>query len=185
MPGAHVFPGGGVEAGETHQAAGLRELFEEAGIRLALVDLVPFARWRTPSFEARRFEAQFFVARMPRNQTPVLDTRETTGGDWLQASVALGRCRRREILLPLPTWTSLREIEPFATVDDVLTWAPTRPNAVREPRLVVQDDRKLLVLPGDPLNEDAWPEAPPIDSRFELEGDRWTPVPSRDYSRTP
>lgn len=176
MPGAHVFPGGRVEAGESPPVAAVRELLEEAGIALAVEALVPFARWRTPPMESRRFDTEFFVARMPPGQTPTPDMTETTGGDWFTPPDALERCRRRDIVLPPPTWTTLRELEPHATVDEVIRWARTRSLAVREPKLVAHADRTLLVLPGDPLNGDPWSEQSPAETRFELEDNRWIPV---------
>ena len=117
---------------------------------------------------------------MPPDQTPTLDPRETSGGDWLAPAEALDRCRRCEIRLPPPTWTTLRELEPHDTVNDVVHWARTRSLAVREPKLVARDDRKLLVLPGDPLNDEPWTEPSPRETRFELRDDRWIPVEQQE-----
>ena len=40
-------------------------LVREAGLRLTLDRLVPFAHWITPSFEPRRFDTHFFLVRAP------------------------------------------------------------------------------------------------------------------------
>ena len=68
MGGVWVFPGGAVDAGEgegdaAHRAAALRELEEEAGIRLDDPGaLVPFSRWITPAEVKIRFDTWFFLA---------------------------------------------------------------------------------------------------------------------------
>src|SRR5438309_897669 len=68
MGGAWVFPGGAVDRGEGQgqdavRAAGLRELEEEAGIRLAgPEELVPFSRWITPAQVKIRFDTWFYLA---------------------------------------------------------------------------------------------------------------------------
>jgi 8-oxo-dGTP pyrophosphatase MutT (NUDIX family) len=182
MGGAHVFPGGRLEdvdrasGHDPHRVAAVRELFEEAGVRVALDALVPWAHWVTPPLEARRFDTRFFAARAPANQTPAPDGRETTEGAWMTPSDALGRAGRDELLLPPPTWTSLRELEPFTTVADALQWARQRRIVRREPKLVERDGRRLLFLPGDPENWTPELDATPIETRFVLTDGRWRPL---------
>ncbi|HET7467673.1 MAG TPA: NUDIX hydrolase [Candidatus Dormibacteraeota bacterium] len=127
-PGAYVFPGGTVHAGDRGaadeiKAAGLRELFEEAGIllarrgraqakesdcvlvraRIAQGDtftaalaacgltpafdrLVPLARWVTPAVLSRRYDARFYLARMPAGQSVLPQEGEVV--DWLWTTPA-------------------------------------------------------------------------------------------------
>src|SRR5881227_3194939 len=72
MGGAWVFPGGAVDAAEAgdaelaHRLAGVREVEEEAGVRLPGPEaLHPFSRWITPAEVKIRFDTHFFIARVP------------------------------------------------------------------------------------------------------------------------
>src|SRR5918994_7677229 len=58
MGGAWVFPGGAVHGEESPAEAGLRELSEEAGLRLDAGPEapVPFSRWKTPAGGKIRFD---------------------------------------------------------------------------------------------------------------------------------
>jgi 8-oxo-dGTP pyrophosphatase MutT (NUDIX family) len=225
MGGAHVFPGGRVDAADrldapericdgvaeaaarmpdlepdaavAHHVAGIRELFEEAGVllagpsapsrldrlrqamiggsglpalaqsegfRLALDSLLYFAHWVTPEIEIKRFDARFFLAVLPEGQQPAHDAHETTEVVWMPPAVAVECCRRDEILLPPPTWITLRALSEFGSVDEVTQWA-RRQTVVRiQPDFFREGDTAILTLPGDPA------------SRFILDGGRWRPA---------
>ena len=108
---------------EDEGAVDLRDIVEREGLRLALDALVPLAHWVTPPMDVRQFDTRFFVTRVPAHQTPAHDETETTDSVWITAPEAIARCRADELILPPPTWTTLREIEPFRTVNEVLAWA--------------------------------------------------------------
>lgn len=161
--------------GDLHSGSrSLREVLEAEGLRAALDALVPFAHWLTPPMDVRRFDTRFFVARMPSDQTPAHDDTETTHGAWVTPADALDRCRRGETSLPVPTWTTLRELEAFATVDQAIASARRRRIHPCEPQLVERGERRWLVLPGDPLSSEP-PHEPHlrIETRFELVEGRW------------
>jgi 8-oxo-dGTP pyrophosphatase MutT (NUDIX family) len=159
----------------------LREVIEAEDLRVALDALVPFAHWLTPPIDVRRFDTRFFVARMPSGQTPAHDDTETTHSAWVTPADALDRCRRGETSLPVPTWITLRELEAFGTVDQVLAAVRGRRIHVCEPQLVERGERKWLVLPGDPLSSEPPREQGPaeggpsvqVETRFELVEGRW------------
>jgi len=126
-PGAYVFPGGTVQEDDRSfedeiRAAAVRELFEEAGILLAmgarepecesvrrflqsgasfgdalqragldpdLEALVMFARWVTPALLRRRFDARFYLARMPAGQSVRPQEGEVIDWLWVSPSRAL------------------------------------------------------------------------------------------------
>ena len=244
MGGAHVFPGGAVDPGDSDvdptwcsgevpwhtgsdevaapafHVAGLRELFEEAGVliarepagraltspdrdrawlanmrhvvhtrqetlrqavtrhglRLALDALIPSAHWVTPPVrDGRRFDTRFFVARLPLGQDASHDQHETSESVWMTPAAAIAAAAHDEIVLPPPTWTSLREIDAFRSVDDIVAWARGRQIDRREPDLIEAGGVRMLVMPGDPRHSGPRLAATVPETCFVWHGDRWHP----------
>jgi 8-oxo-dGTP pyrophosphatase MutT (NUDIX family) len=245
MGGAHVFPGGRVDAADgdgdvswcdgiahavrqldelpgaeavAYHVAAARELFEEAGVllarkaggdfvslagaqdherfkqarsgvysgktslravivgedlRLALDALVLFAHWVTPPIDTRQFDTRFFMTRIPAQQTPAHDETETTHSAWLRPADAIAQAMNGDIVLPPPTWTTLRELEPLTSVEVALSWARARRIVRRMPAMVEEDGRRMLLLPGDPRHPDPPGDDPPLETRFVLIDRRW------------
>ena len=198
MAGSYVFPGGRVDDDDrpapgsalpratfrdlsdaeeaAYRAAAVRELQEEANVQITIDDLLPFAHWVTPEIETRRYDTRFFLARMPKGQTAKHDESETTALDWLSPNEAVERFNRRELLLPPPTYTSIRQLAPRSSIDDVFAWAKSRPIARIMPGFFKNGDEVTLTLPGDPT----FPTIPgwevPEETRFVLQdGARWQP----------
>jgi 8-oxo-dGTP pyrophosphatase MutT (NUDIX family) len=150
----------------------MRDVMEREGVRLALDAVVSFAHWVTPPIDVRQFDTRFFLTRVPPDQTPAHDDTETTHSTWATSADALARAVRDEIVLPAPTWTTLRELEPFRTVEEALAWARQRHVVRRMPQLVEQDGLRMLVLPGDPLHPETTDD-PPLETRFVQTSNRW------------
>jgi 8-oxo-dGTP pyrophosphatase MutT (NUDIX family) len=151
----------------------LRDVLQRERLRLALDTLVHFAHWVTPPLDTRRFDTRFFVTRIPPHQTPAHDEAETTHSTWVTAAGGIANAIANEIVLPLPTWTTMRELEPFGSVDAALDWARRRHVARREPKLIELNGQRLLVVPGDPLHPEAPGEEPVSETRFVWVHDRW------------
>ena len=124
MGGAWVFPGGAVspEDGEGDaalRAAGIRELEEEAGIRIdGPEELVAFSRWITPEEVKIRYDTWFFLARLPDGAKPTVDGEEIVDARWYTPSDALEAGRADEILLVFPTIKHLEQLAGFRTASD-------------------------------------------------------------------
>ena len=186
MAGAYVFPGGRVDdadlasahgdATASYRFAAARELEEEAGLRVDPSDLVLIAHWVTPEVEARRYDTRFFLVRAPNGQQARHDQGETTELAWMTPREAIERCERGEIMLPPPTWTTLKRIQRHGNVNEVFEWAGTVAIPRVQPQLVEEDNRRMLTLPGDPTYPtiDGWDV--PEDTRFLLQDGRWRPV---------
>jgi 8-oxo-dGTP pyrophosphatase MutT (NUDIX family) len=127
-PDAYVFPGGtlDLEDGEMPGAlrnAAVRELFEEAGVRLDPEALVPFSHWITPPSEPRRYDTYFFFACAPADQVAQADAVETHDGIWIAPGDALQRYRSGVLHLVYPTIKHLERLLAFASLDDVVEFA--------------------------------------------------------------
>jgi len=157
----------------------LRTLVESEGLRLALDALVLFAHWVTPPIDTRQFDTRFFMARVPSQQTPAHDETETTQSAWARPSDAIAESLAGGIVLPPPTFTTLRELEAFATVDEALSWARRRRIVRRMPHVLEHDGQRLLLLPGDPLHPDPPGDEQPIETRFVFGDARWRPERAR------
>ena len=199
MGGSYVFPGGRVdepdrpregeslrpatfsdlapEDDEAFRRAAVRELREEANVAITVGDLYPFAHWVTPEIETRRYDTRFFVARMPDGQIAKHDESETTALEWLSPREAIARFERKELLLPPPTWTSIRQLAVRTSIDDVLEWTRDRKIARIMPGFRKTESEFMLMLPGDPLMPAIPDWEGPEETRFILQdGARWQPL---------
>jgi 8-oxo-dGTP pyrophosphatase MutT (NUDIX family) len=154
-------------------ATTLRALVQREGLRLALDALVLFAHWVTPPIDTRQFDTRFFIARVPPHQTPAHDETETTHSDWIRPADAIAQAIAGDIVLPPPTWTTLRELEAFATVGAALAWARQRRVVRRMPLAREDHGRRVLLLPGDPMHPESAGDEPPLETRFVLVDKRW------------
>jgi 8-oxo-dGTP pyrophosphatase MutT (NUDIX family) len=143
--------------------------------RLALDWLTLFAHWVTPDIEPRRFDAYFFLAVEPEAQDASHCGRETSLGVWIRPADAVARCLAGEIALAPPTWTTLRQLEPFGSVDEAVTWARSTTVPRIQPAFGFEGTTRIVMLPGDP-HVPAVPGFEARETRFALENGRWRPV---------
>jgi 8-oxo-dGTP pyrophosphatase MutT (NUDIX family) len=156
MPGAWVFPGGAVDAHEgagdlAHRAAAVREVEEEAGLRLPdSAALVKFSRWITPAQIAIRFDTHFFLAHAPPGQEPRADGSEMVGLGWHTPQGALDAYARGELDLVFPTFKHLEQLTAFPTATGLVAWATGREVVAVEPRVRITGETARVLLPGEP-----------------------------------
>lgn len=147
--GMTVFPGGAREPADEHLAAtGVRETYEETGVRLRAQDLMPWSRWVTPEGESRRYDTLFFVTTLPEGEDPLATGTEMDAVVWLTPVDALAALERGEIAMMPPTWITLRELGECADIPAVLASAPDRPLVPVRPKLVDDEEGIRLQLPS-------------------------------------
>jgi 8-oxo-dGTP pyrophosphatase MutT (NUDIX family) len=131
----------------------LAAFLAEAGLVLRADLLRPWSNWVTPEEESRRFDAKFFLARVPEGQHADGDTTEAQDTRWQRPGEALDDWKAgRAGLLP-PTWTTLAELEECPTVADAMSRERTITKLM--PRVARDGDTLRIVLPGDPLYDDS------------------------------
>ncbi len=156
MGGAWVFPGGAVDRNEGHgdgalRAAAIRELEEEAGIRVGdPASLVAFSRWITPPEVKIRFDTWFYLAPLPDGAVARVDGSEVVDARWYTPAAALQARTRGELFLVFPTIKHLEQLSAFESADALLAHAHGREVLPVEPRVVGQGETARIVLPGEP-----------------------------------
>ncbi len=176
MGGAHVFPGGRVDSTDPNrEAAAVREVEEEVGVRLDVRGLRLWARWITPVIEPKRFDAWFFFAALPAGEVAEAVPGEVTGGLWVTPGEALARAERKEMILAPPTVWSLMELQAFTNVAQALEATSGREiTPFLPPALELEGGTLALLLPGDPAYDDPTADVPlAVQRRFLHDHGRW------------
>ncbi|HSQ23862.1 MAG TPA: hypothetical protein VLN44_05620 [Pyrinomonadaceae bacterium] len=86
-----------------------------------LARAVYFDHWVTPDLYSMRFDTRFYVAALPRNQTPLVCSEEVTDSLWIKPEEALSRMNRRDFPILPPTTTVLQEFSRFSSWKHVST----------------------------------------------------------------
>jgi 8-oxo-dGTP pyrophosphatase MutT (NUDIX family) len=95
-------------------------LLESADLYCDLASLAYMSHWQTPAQNPLRFDTRFFIAALPQDQTPLETSEEVTHSIWLTPELAMQRYGRGELPMIFPTFTSLRTLADFETLEDVM-----------------------------------------------------------------
>lgn len=124
-------------------------LIREAGLRLTLERLVPFAHWITPSFEPRRFDTHFFLVRAPAEQVVRHDGREAVDHEWVSPASLLERRLTGEAKLMFPTRLNLQVLGRSTSAAQAEAAARAIRVVTVEPVVEDRPDGKVLVIPAE------------------------------------
>lgn len=115
---------------------------------------VYLARWITPEKLDRRYDTRFFLAEH-RGGEPELVAEEHTEFLWLRPDEALARFEEGRLRMLFPTRRTVRDLSERDSLEEALrAYRGRRVEPVR-PRLLVEGDRVVPLMPGDPR----YPEA--------------------------
>ena len=96
------------------------ELLTERDLYCDLSSLIYFSHWQTPSDNRVRFDTRFFLAVLPQEQSPLATSAEVIHSVWLTPEAAMQRCTRSELPMIFPTFTSLRTLADFTSMESVV-----------------------------------------------------------------
>ena len=180
LPGYVVFPGGAVDAGDeahagrwfrdptqSHRAAAIRELIEEAGLALtsgglvpvdterpfASVDVLPpaagqlaeIAHWIAPPDVPVRFDARYFAMAAPTGLEPRPDGEEAVAAWWVSPGALMAAWSEGRRKLYWPTFFTMGHLAACTSVAQILalvfeTRDPTDEEVAELPRSVMEQD---------------------------------------------
>ena len=126
-----------------------QELVRHERLVLRAGDLHYFSRWITPVHAPRRYDARFFVACVPADQTPLHDERETTSAEWLTPADALAGAAAGSLILTPPTARTLEELIDLGSMAHVLASARARRVTPILPKVVQIGNHMGVLYPGD------------------------------------
>jgi 8-oxo-dGTP pyrophosphatase MutT (NUDIX family) len=127
----------------------LTALAKHEGLRYAGDLLHYYARWITPEFAPKRYDARFFVATMLEGQSPLHDDVETTASTWIRPADALSRAAEGLFSIIFPTRKTLESLSGFATAEHVIASTRGKEIPALLPTVVLADGQPKVVLPGD------------------------------------
>jgi 8-oxo-dGTP pyrophosphatase MutT (NUDIX family) len=134
-------------------SGGFSAALRAQGLRLLLDGLVPFARWVTPEAESRRFDARFFLLRLPEGQQGSHDEHEVTTSFWATPAQVLADFDRGAVMLVPPTTRTLELLCAVGTWEGAVALAAEQSLLPVVPRFCMGAEGAVLALPGDPDHE--------------------------------
>ncbi len=128
-------------------------LLHDAGLQLAVDELVYFSHWITPAGAPRRYDTRFFIAQAPAGQEPAHDNEETIESIWVSPRAGVERYGAGTFKMLTPTIHTLRLFagyESAAALIDAMRALPDVPTIA--PR-IGKDGRRIM--PGEPGYDEA------------------------------
>jgi 8-oxo-dGTP pyrophosphatase MutT (NUDIX family) len=156
----------------------LADLARREGLLYAPDLLTPYARWITPADEygSRRFDARFFLAKLPEGQLAAHDRMELTDSRWLTPAAALKDHAAGRIVLMPPTLKTVEELLPFFTTSELMAAAVLKRLEAILPEAFRTADGFGFRLPQDSeytLTGRRKPQHPGETTRVVMEGGIW------------
>lgn len=127
------------------------DLARTRGWRFNAAALTPAGRWTTPPFASQRFDACYYLARLPEGQAPSIIPGELASGEWVRPLDALARWREGRAVFAAPIlWTLIALAEGEAGLPERLEMGPARSHQP-VPRVELTWGIVLHAMPTKPL----------------------------------
>ena len=130
----------------------LKTILEQESLLADIGQMHYIARWITPLGSPRRFDARFFIARIPSRQIPVHDDGELVNSVWMTPNEIIEKAAADEMVLMSPTLRMVKSLAEFDSADQVIESASSNP---KDHRARVHKDSGIIVMPGEPGYTDA------------------------------
>ena len=125
----------------------LKTILENENLLADVGQMHYVARWITPLGSPRRFDARFFIARIPSNQIPQHDDSELVNSAWLTPREILERIDREEMVLMTVTERMIRSLALFESASQVIEAAAKN---LPDQRARVDSKTGKITMPGEP-----------------------------------
>ena len=133
-----------------HGGATLAEALAEAGARLDLEQLVPWARWRPAHRNMRIFDTRFYLAELPTDAPQAtVDQTENVRLVWATADQVLADADAGRLEVIFPTRRNLERLALFSSFADAAAHARTTPIRTVTPWSEMRDGEEHLCIPDD------------------------------------
>ena len=129
----------------------LKTILENENLLADVGQMHYVARWITPLGSPRRFDARFFIARIPSNQIPQHDDSELVNSAWLTPREILERIDREEMILMTVTERMIRSLALFESASQVIEAAAKN---LPDQRARVDSKTGKITMPGEPGYDD-------------------------------
>lgn len=134
------------------QPALFATFLQEEHLRIDIERLLYWAHWITPSAVTKRFDTRFFVARLPPEQVPAIDTIEATEMIWMTPAALIAAAHDAAMTLSPPTLLNLMELDASVRQHislDAIFAAEMRRDIVTVLPKVARGARSEIVMPWD------------------------------------
>jgi 8-oxo-dGTP pyrophosphatase MutT (NUDIX family) len=133
-----------------HAGEPLGKALHDAGVALALGELVPFARWRPAHRNMRIFDTRFYLARLPAGAPQAtVDATENTRLVWATARSVLDDADGGKLQIIYPTRRNLERLAQFASFDEAAAHADGIPIRIVTPWQETRGGAEHLCIPDD------------------------------------
>lgn len=125
----------------------LKTILEKESLLADVGQMHYIARWITPLGSPRRFDARFYIARIPSLQIPIHDDGELVNSVWMSPNEIIEKAASDEMILMSPTLRMVKSLAEFDSADQVIESAAANPE---DHRARVHKASGTILMPGEP-----------------------------------